>query len=126
MEPNTTPAADQDSGPFITPATPVRLNVRAVVSLIACVVTLVLGSAGGYYALASTDKSLKVEIDKVERRTGTLEDQLKAAPTKADLRELRLQVRMDMLNAIWECNTSSSGTMQCRPRLPRGYAPEEP
>ena len=55
MEPNTTPAPVVAQDTVITDATPVRLNLRTVISLIVGVVTLVLGSAGGYYALAGTE-----------------------------------------------------------------------
>jgi hypothetical protein len=136
MEPNTTPApvsvhdgravpyADlgQGSGAVITPATPVRLHLRTVISMIVGIVTLVLGGAGGYYALASTDRTLELKAEKAERKASDLEKRLEGLATRADLRELRLQVRMDMLSAVWDCTKGAGGAMQCRQRLPHGYA----
>jgi hypothetical protein len=113
MSENTNATETQSEG--ITESTAVRLTLRRAISLAVLIGATVFSGAGGYFALANTDKATILRVEQIEQKVA-------AAPTKADLRELRMQVRMDMLNAVWECTKSEpSGSMQCRPRLPRGY-----
>lgn len=100
--------------PALSESSFVRVSVRAFVSCVAAVAAAVLAGAGGYYALASSDRTL-------ETRTGILESRLNLSATKADLRELRLQVRMDLVSAIWSCSKDAAGGMQCRTLPARSY-----
>jgi hypothetical protein len=98
----------------ITESTSVQLTLRRVISLAVAIVVTVFSGAGGYFALANTDKVTSLKVEQLESR-------LSGVPTKADLKELRMQFRMDMLNAVWECTKGDASSMQCRPRLPHGY-----
>lgn len=100
--------------PAISESSFLRVSVRAAVSCVAAVVAVVLAGAGGYYALASADRTL-------ETRTANLESRASLSATKADLRELRLQVRMDLVSAIWSCSKDAAGGMQCRSLPARSY-----
>ena len=111
-----TPApADPTAEPatVISPGTPVALSLRTATIVIIAIVSVVLSGAGGYYALASTDRAHATKVEQLERR-------VEGFATKADLRELRMKVRMDMLSSVWDCVKDGAG-LQCRPRLPRGY-----
>jgi hypothetical protein len=115
-----TAAAPESDSPDLTPSTSVRLSIRVALSILGGVVALVLSAAGGYYALAGTDRVMDAKVGALERKDHELEKRIDQAATKADLRELRLQVRNDLLSSVWEC-TNSGGGMQCRPRMPRTY-----
>lgn len=92
----------------LTPSTPVRTNLKTAFAVIATIVTAALSLATGYNALASTNKSL-------EAKTSLLEKRLDAAATKADIRELRYQMRADLLSSVWVCSQNAVGAgMQCQ------------
>lgn len=104
--------ANEEKTAAITPSTPVHVNLRTAIAIIALIVSVIVTATGGYHALAGTDKA-------IEAKTAQLEKRLDAAVTKEDLRALRLDVREDLLNSVWLCEPSSNGTMKCRPSLPR-------
>ena len=123
MAPKLAAALAKESGEFnsISSATPVLLNVRTAITLIAGVAAIVMGGLGGYYALAGTDKNLE-NVDKaMDVRATEMERKINGAATKADLRELRLQVRMDLVNAVWNCSKVGTSGMQCRTLVSSGF-----
>ena len=106
----------------LSSATPVMLNVRTALTLIAGVAAIVMGGLGGYYALAGTDKALENADKAMDVRATEMERKINGAATKADLRELRLQVRMDLVNAVWNCSkVGPNGGMQCRTLVSAGF-----
>ncbi len=105
-------SANEETTAAITPSTPVRVNLRTAIAIIAVIVSVIITATGGYHALASTDKALDAKAVQLEKRLDT-------AVTKEDLRALRLDVREDLLNSVWLCEPSSNGAMKCRPSLPR-------
>jgi hypothetical protein len=98
----------------ISPGTQVYFSVRTLVSFVVAIVVIVFGAGGGYWALASTDKTHDGKLQALEAKTADF-------ATKADLKNLRMQVRMDLLSSVWSCTPVQGGGMQCHPRLPRGY-----
>jgi hypothetical protein len=127
MENQATPVGgdpDGRSSGVITPGMRVTMKLRTQIWLIASVASIVLGWAGGYYALASSDADManraRVLDAKIEANTKRLE----GVPTKEDLNRLRMQVRMDMLSSRWEC-TKVKGGLACSPRMMRGYSARE-
>jgi hypothetical protein len=85
-----------------------------MLSFVAAIVVIVLGGAGGYYALASTDKDHESKIQQLEKKSDEF-------ATKSDLKALRMQVRMDLLSSVWSCSPVQGGGMQCHPRIPHNF-----
>jgi hypothetical protein len=123
IAPKLAAAMAKESGEFnsITSSTPVLLNVKTAITLITGVAAIVMGGLGGYYALAATDRALENADKAMEVRATELERRVNSAATKSDLRELRLQVRMDLVNAVWNCSKVGTNGMQCRTLVSSGF-----
>jgi hypothetical protein len=97
----------------IAPETPVAMSLRTFIAMISGIVVFLVGIGGTYWALASTDKDLA-------SKQSSMQQQLSVSATKQDLEILRLNVKADLLSAVWHCESGGNGTMQCRPVLDKG------
>lgn len=94
----------------LTPGSPVHMSLRVLLGGIVSLVALASLAGVGYASLASDDRNAAEKVK-------ALEEKIHGMTTRADLRELRLQVRNDILSSTWDCEEVKGGRMRCTPRF---------
>jgi hypothetical protein len=95
----------------ITPQTPVTLSLRNFLGAAVLFAAIIGGAYTSYNALAATDKDLAA-------KHADLAEKLKGTATKADLRDLRLDMRYDLNQAEFSCVRVGRDGVKCGMILP--------
>lgn len=106
-----TPIQNLEEPRGISPSTQIHISVRTAIALLVGIIVMVGSAVASYSALAATDRETSGRISQCEAK-------IAGTATREDLATLRIQVQMDMLNAVWYCQGAAGG-MTCRPQLLR-------